>query len=262
MKILILTTLFFLGACIGSFLNVVIYRLPRRKSFLKIKDRSYCPRCRRGLEWYDLIPVVSYLVLRGKCRKCGKKISPQYILVELSMAILVPLLWWMHGTSVYALIGVVGAVGLLIIAWIDGQRKVVPDAVSLPTLGALVILQVVYAFVGTDAPWQHLWHIALASVLGGGWFAAQWFLSKGRWVGSGDIRIGAILGAYLGLSLGGLALFGSYIFGSIWAAVLLSRGKAKFGTQLPFGVFLGLAGILTFLFGHVVVEWYQELIGF
>jgi leader peptidase (prepilin peptidase)/N-methyltransferase len=109
--------------------------------------------------------------------------------------------------------------------------------------------------------WSAIASLVLAVAIGAGWFWLQWYFSRGRWVGSGDIRIGALLGAYLGFPVVLLALFVSYISGSVWAAYLLARGKVKLKSQLPFGVFLGAAGIVAFIFGPAVVDWYQNMIG-
>jgi prepilin signal peptidase PulO-like enzyme (type II secretory pathway) len=232
---------------------VVIIRLPRRRKFFNLNQRSKCPRCRRTLMWYELIPIFSYIFLRGRCRRCHKPISVQYILVEFIVAGLFLILVQKFGLSFHALIGMIGSAGLLTLAIIDGQRKIVPDEVSLPVFGMLMILQL--------ASRPHTWlSLLLGVVLGAGWFGLQWFVSKGKWVGSGDIRIGAILGIFLGLTQTAIALFGAYILGTLWAIYLLLTKKAKFSSQIPFGVFLGIIGILTFLFGSNVVEWYQGLL--
>jgi prepilin signal peptidase PulO-like enzyme (type II secretory pathway) len=245
--------IFILGACIGSFLNVVIYRLPRRRKFFNLNQRSKCPRCRRTLVWYELIPIFSYIFLRGRCRRCHKPIGVQYLLVEFIVAGLFVIMFQKFGLSFNTLIGMIGSAGLLTLAIIDGQRKIVPDEVSLPVIAILAAMQ----FASQPHAWVSL---ILGMILGVGWFGLQWLVSKGKWVGSGDIRIGAILGIFLGLAQTALALFGAYILGTIWAVYLLLTKKAKFSSQIPFGVFLGIVGILTFLFGANVVEWYQSLL--
>lgn len=234
-------------------MNVVIYRLPRRRKFLNLNQRSKCIRCRRTLAWYELIPIFSYLFLHGRCRRCHKPIGMQYLLVEFITAALFVFLVQKFGLSFQALVGMVGSAGLLTLAIIDGQRKIVPDEVSLPTIVILAVLQ----FASQPRTWLSL---ILGVVLGAGWFGLQWLVSKGKWVGSGDIRIGAILGIFLGFAQTALALFGAYILGTIWAVYLLLTKKAKFSSQIPFGVFLGITGILTFLFGANVIEWYKGLL--
>jgi len=260
---LIIIFLFLLGSIIGSFLNVVIFRLPKRRKFFNFTQRSRCPHCKKVLQPLDLIPIASYLALGGRCRYCHKPISSQYIIVEVLTGLLFLLSYWQFGLSWQTLIGVVGGGSLLVLAFIDGRHKVVPDVVSLPTIGALLVLQAARVFWGglTPQALQDFFLILLATGLGAGWFFLQWLVSKGRWVGSGDIRLGALLGAYLGLPVVILALFGAYISGSIWAAYLLVRGRVRLKSQLPFGIFLGAAGIISFIFGPSVISWYQQFIG-
>lgn len=222
--------------------------------------------CKKVLKGVDLVPIFSYLFLRGRCRFCHKPISSQYIIVETLTAIIFVFLFIRFQFSLEFFIGAIGACSLLALAFIDGRHKIVPDSVSVPTFVILFLLQLVRVFhaVGDTLGgtfWSDALSLVIAIAIGAGWFWLQWFFSRGRWVGSGDIRIGAILGAYLGLPVVGLALFASYMSGSVWAAYLLARGKVRLKSQLPFGVFLGAAGIAAFIFGPAVVSWYQNMIG-
>lgn len=266
MTVILSIFLFLLGAIIGSFLNVVIFRLPKRQKFLNTKQRSKCMHCKKVLRPADLVPIISYLVLRGRCRFCHKPISPQYIIVETLTAALFVALYLQCGLQFTFFIGLLGTCSLVALAFIDGRFKVVPDSISLPTIAILFILQAIRNF--QLAGWQITSEMCsgvlstmLAMVIGAGWFWLQWFFSRGKWVGSGDIRLGALLGAFLGFPVVVLALFAAYLSGSIWAGYLLARGKVKLKSQLPFGVFLGAAGIAAYLFGPSVVNWYQQLIG-
>lgn len=266
MNTLVPVFLFFFGTAIGSFLNVVIFRLPKRRKFLNTKQRSRCMHCKKILRPVDLVPIFSYVFLLGRCRFCKKPISPQYIIVEAMTGLIFVLLFERYGLGLPFFIGLLGACSLLTLAFIDGRHKVVPDSISLPTIVLLFFLQLVHIFQVQDWQftatfWTDALVLILAMLIGAGWFWLQWAVSKGRWVGSGDIRIGAILGAFLGLPLVAVALFASYMGGSVWAAILLARGKVKMKSQLPFGVFLGAAGILAYVFGPSVVSWYQGLIG-
>lgn len=262
MDTLIIIFLSLLGAIIGSFLNVVIFRLPKGRKFLGPKQRSRCMHCKKMLQPLDLVPIFSYLFLRGRCRYCHKPLSPQYIIVELLTAAIFVVLYLQHGLDFKFFIGAIGACSLLVLAFIDGRHKIVPDSISLPTLGVLTTLQLMHIFTGADTNvTSQLLSLLIAIAIGAAWFWLQWFFSRGKWVGSGDIRIGAVLGAYLGFPGVILALFASYLSGSAWAAYLLARGKVKLKTQLPFGVFLGAAGIAAFIFGPSVVDWYKNMIG-
>jgi len=254
MNAIIYIFIFLLGICIGSFLNVVILRLPKKKKFANLKQRSKCPKCKRTLHLLDLIPLFSFLFLKGRCRYCHKKISWQYPLVEFLTGLFFVLIFWQNGFSWQTLIGFIGTGFLLVLAFIDGKFQIVPDSISIPGIIVIFLFQLL-----TDIKsWQS---ILLGMVLGAGWFFAQWILSKGKWVGSGDIRIGALLGAFLGFWGTILALFGSYFFGSVWAIYLLIRGKVRLKSRIPFGVFLGIFGILAFIFGPEVVSWYRAIIG-
>ncbi|MFA6588021.1 MAG: prepilin peptidase [Patescibacteria group bacterium] len=254
MNIIAYIFIFLLGLCIGSFLNVVILRLPKKKKFLKLNQRSKCPKCRHALRFLDLVPLFSFLFLKFRCRYCHKKISWQYPLVEFLTALFFALIFWQYGLTWVALIGFIGAGFLMALAFIDGKFQIVPDSISLPGIIIILVLQLLTNF----KDWQSL---LLGLLLGSTWFLLQWVVSKGKWVGSGDIRIGALLGVFLGFWGTALALFASYFMGSLWAIYLLSRGKAKLKSKIPFGVFLGIFGILAFIFGPEVVSWYKGIIG-
>jgi leader peptidase (prepilin peptidase)/N-methyltransferase len=257
---------FVFGTAIGSFLNVVAIRLPKRRKFLQLQQRSKCPKCRHILHAPDLVPLFSYLFLRGRCRYCHKPISSQYVLLELITGATFALLVWQYGISGQALVGLVGASFFIALGAIDARLKIVPDALSLPAIVVtfLINLAVICSF-GTDgittAMLRSLGGLLVGAGIGALWFAVQWLVSRGRWVGTGDIRLGALLGVFLGMPFTLVALFLAYITGSLWAVILLARRKVKFGGSIPFGAFLALAGILTFIFGPAVVSWYQRAIG-
>ncbi|RJO59515.1 prepilin peptidase [Candidatus Parcubacteria bacterium] len=254
MNIIIYIFTFLFGACVGSFLNVVIYRLPRKRKFLDFQQRSKCPRCRHLLSFWDLIPVFSFIFLKGKCRFCRKRISWQYPLVELMTGLIFVLIYWQYGLAWQSLIGLIGVSVLIVLAFIDGLHKIVPDQISLPAIAIIFCLQILVN------PGEYL-SLILGGIFGATWFWLQWLISKGKWVGSGDIRLGALLGVFLGLGSALLAIFSAYIIGSLWAIQLLIRGKVRLKSQLPFGIFLGILGIVCFIFGPEVVSWYRELIG-
>ena len=263
MKIIIYLFVFLLGTCIGSFLNVVILRLPKKRKFLNLNQRSKCPKCKHILKFWDLLPLFSFLFLGGRCHYCHKKISWQYPIVEFLTGAAFVLIFWQHGLTWQTFLGFVGTGFLMALAFIDGKFQIVPDAVSIP--GIIVVFIINFWVNGGAIDIQGFDHsiqsLILGMVLGAGWFYVQWLLSKGKWVGSGDIRIGALLGAFLGFWGTALALFTSYFFGSLWAIFLLIQGRVKLKSRIPFGVFLGLFGILAFIFGPKVISWYQGLIG-
>jgi len=257
---------FLIGTAIGSFLNVVAIRLPKRRKFLQLNQRSKCPQCRHVLHTPDLVPIASYLLLRGRCRYCRKPISPQYVLLELITGVTFALLVWQYGVSGTTLVGLIGASFLIALGTIDARLKIVPDALSLPAIASVFIVQLfVIARFGVDgltpAMFRSLGGLLVGAAVGALWFWLQWVVSRGKWVGTGDIRLGALLGVFLGMPHTLLALFLAYMTGSLWAVVLLLRRKVRFGGIIPFGAFLAFAGIITFIFGPAVVSWYQRVIG-
>lgn len=243
--------LFVFGAASGSFLNVIICRLQTRESF--IHGRSHCPHCRAKLHWHDLLPIVSFMCLGGHCRFCRKKISWRYLLIEAGTGLL-----FVGGGAIIAdkfqLLIYLVAVSFFIILFVyDSETYIVPDSVSLP---AIVIIFLLNLAGGKD------WVSLLAgAALGGGWFLAQFLLSRGRWVGGGDIRLGLLLGVLLGWPKVVLGLMIAYVGGSIIAVGLVLSRRAKFGSRLPFAAFLLPAGLITWLYGNQIWAVYINWLG-
>lgn len=237
-----------LGTSIGSFLNVVIYRLPRRKPFWRWGERSYCPNCKKTLQPKDLIPILSFVILRGKCRHCKKHISWQYIIVEVFTAVAFGVSASVFGLSLellYALVLLSLAIPLFVI---DGRHKVIPDALSIPFI---VLALAIGLFSGLE------WYSPfLGAAIGASFFALQWFVSKGKWIGSGDIRVGAAMGALLGWKYVFAALVVSYLLGTVYSIVLMIVQKKKLGSTIAFGPFLVLGMLIVYFWGAQIVDWY------
>lgn len=239
------------GASIGSFLNVVICRLQTRESF--VHGRSHCPHCRAKLHWHDLIPLVSFICLGGKCRYCRKTISWRYLLIEIitgglfvlgAVSVVVPL-----QLLIYLI-----AVSFFIVLFVyDSETFIVPDSVSLPAVAIIFLLN-----LAGGANWASLFAGMLA---GGGWFLAQFVLSRGRWVGGGDIRLGLLIGALVGWPLVGLSLMIAYVGGSVIAVGLMLARRAKFGSRLPFATFLLPSALITWLWGRAIWTAYTNWLG-
>ncbi|MFH1867264.1 MAG: prepilin peptidase [Patescibacteria group bacterium] len=270
---------FLFGLALGSFINVVILRLAEGKS---IRGRSRCPKCSRQLLWYENIPLLSFIFLRGKCRSCHSAISWQYPLVELASGIL----WLMsylviashaggRGEAIlYSGQGIASSLSLLAMTqaeWLgvitfgvfssfllilfvfDFRWYILPDAITIP---AIIVALVLNLILGKDWPW-----LLGATALGALWFGLQYFVSRGKWVGSGDIRLGALMGAMLASWHGLLlTLMLSYIVGSLVAVVLLLLKKKGWKSELPFGAFLTAATTVTLLWGEVIWDWYLGLL--
>ena len=240
-----------IGACVGSFLNVCIYRWPEGLSV--VRPRSRCPECETPIRWHDNLPVVGWLLLRGRCRTCRTRISIQYPLIELTTASLWVAAVLRHGFGWQALSSALFFTLLLGIALTDARKYIIPDQF---TVGGLVI-GVALAFApGGISPLQS----ALGAVLG---FAVLWVIAvlgeavfRKPAMGGGDIKMMAMVGAFLGppgvlltIFLG--ALFGSLIFGPI---------SYRTGKLVPFGIFLALGGAVTALWGDMLIAWYTTTI--
>lgn len=241
---------FVFGALMGSFLNVIALRLPQKKSF--VTGRSHCPHCRKILNWYELIPVLSWLLQGGKCRKCKKPLSWQYPAVELATAVIFFLCWRNFADSAAVLtLALVFAALLIIIFLIDLREFLILDALTLPA-GIIAIL---FSIAAYGRGWQE---IIIGAAIGAGFFLIQFIISRGKWIGGGDIRLGAVMGLALGWQGVLIALFMAYIAGSIIGIFLLATKKMTRKDQLPFGTFLSAATLIMLLYGHVIIERFMQ----
>ncbi|HHW99637.1 MAG TPA: prepilin peptidase [Firmicutes bacterium] len=237
-----------MGLLLGSFLNVCIYRIPRGESV--IFPPSHCPRCGQQLGPLELIPVLSFLMLRGRCRHCRVPIGWRYPLVELLTALLLTLIYWRFGYSL-ELIYYGGLTALLIvISFID------LDTMTIPT--HLVGLGVVWATAYNLYTRQPIADWLLAGVLGYGLLYLIYFLSRGG-MGGGDVRLAGLLGLVLGLRLLACALLVAFVSGALVALLLLASGKATRKTALPFGPFLAVGCYAAVLWGYSLLHWYLGL---
>ena len=255
---------FILGLFVGSFLNVVVYRLHRAESF--IRGFSKCLFCSHRLYPKDLFPLFSLLWLRGKCRYCRHKISGQYFWAELATGLSFTLIFWyifaeldinafllqLNWFTGLQLIGWWVFTSFLIIIFIyDLRYYLILDKVSLPAVAVAFIINI---FLG------HSWtSLLLAMLVGGGFFLAQFVLSKGKWIGGGDIRLGLLMGAILGWTGVLLGLFVAYMLGGVFASILLLSKKKHLGDKLPFGTFLTIATFIVLLYGDILFKWYISL---
>lgn len=248
--------LFFLsGLMIGSFLNATEYRIakniPLGFNLLRGGERSACVHCLQVIRPYDLVPVVSFIILRGKCRDCKQSISFQYPIVELLTAGMFVLLYSHFGPQIESVYYAVISSFILLLFLLDLKYYIVPDSVSLPAIIIAISISLLIGMQPLD--------ILIGALIGAGVYVFQYTISKGKWVGSGDIRLGALLGALLGWQLTLVALLLAYVGGSIIAIGLLLTKKAEFGSQLPMGVFLLPATVVTLLWGQEILNWYLQL---
>ena len=234
--------LFFLcGLVFGSFGNVLIYRLPLGQS---IKGRSRCLRCGKTIRAIDLIPVISFVLLRGRCRSCKEKLGWQYPAVELGSGFLALLAFIIAPSLFLAVILAFALWLLLLISMVDARIQGIPDSFNIP----FIILAFIYmALVKTFDPY--------AFIIGVGFFGAQWLISRGKWIGNGDVLLAVGLSALLGTrELVLFMLITSYILGALMASAFLLIGKMTRRDHIAFGPFLALGTLLSLLVGDMVMS--------
>lgn len=272
---MIVVILVVLGLALGSFVNALTWRLHEQdklkakslklKAELSIlKGRSMCPHCRHSLATKDLLPVVSWLWLRGKCRYCYKPISTQYPTVELVTAGLFVLsyLYWPNSFTHVEIFRfscwLVFLTGFMALAVYDLKWFLLPDKIIYP-LYYVAILQVVLGkIVLNSATAVTIPAVAWGFLVGGGIFYLLFQVSNGKWIGGGDVKLGGLLGLILGGSAASLLMiFGASLFGTLLALPMMAAGKAKKDTHLPFGPFLLLSAVVVQLFGATLLHWYK-----
>lgn len=247
------------GAAFGSFINAAVFRLYRDMPL--VRARSQCVHCETTLLWYQLLPIASFIWLKGVCASCRKPIPSRYLLVETITALLFALnAWiWLQDAAFDAVAYVTLARDLFAIAVLvflfvyDYEYGLLPDIVTIP---AAVIIAVATWYV-TGGAWISL----LPGIgFGAGFFALQYAVSRGCWVGGGDIRFGALIGALLGWPLTAVALFLSYLCGSVVAVWLLASKRKRMGQTVPFGTFLAVGTLAALWFGQPILDWYFGLL--
>jgi leader peptidase (prepilin peptidase)/N-methyltransferase len=247
--------IFYWGAILGSFLNVVIYRIPRHLSLWK--PRSHCPHCGQYLQLRDNLPLISYLLLKGRCRFCHQKISSRYFKVEMLSGLIWTGVIAINGFNLVTFAWIVLLEGLLTLAWIDQRWGIVPDSIvlSLFIIGILLFLLAEPTFLiqrGASVAIS-TGFILLMALLGR-------LLFKREAIGGGDLKIAAVVGLFLGSKLSILSLCLAFTLGGIYGGILLLRKKIKPGTTLPWVPFLFVAVILAVLIGNRFFDWYLQLL--
>ena len=239
------------GLALGSFLNVVIVRVPTGRSLAF--PGSACPGCSAPLVWYDNIPVLSYLMLRGRCRACGMRISGRYPIIESVTAILLVLAYAAFGPSADFLVAVVLLPALVAMTAIDLEHQMIPDAITLPGIPV--------GFLMNLATGRISWVDALIGIgVGGGLFILIILLSRGG-MGGGDLKLGAMLGAFLGWRALLMALFVAIVLGGVIGAVLLATGVRGRKDPIPFGPFLATGGAMALYWGERAFGWWMAGFG-
>jgi leader peptidase (prepilin peptidase)/N-methyltransferase len=240
-------------ACFGSFANVLIYRLPRNKSI--VAPRSFCPACKQQIFWYDNVPVMSWLLLRGKCRQCSSKIPIRYFLVEWLGIICAAVAFYRFGFSLPGLTCALFLLWVAIVAIIDWEHMIIPHTLTVSGMVTGLILSM---FNGVG-----LYSALLGLGVGAGCVLALSYayrLVRGTiGMGGGDVMLMGMIGAFVGPWSTVVVLFGGALFGSLFALVH-GRGKLGGSSKLPFGTFLALSAIVVFLAGEAISHWYLEIL--
>ncbi len=243
--------IFFLGLALGSFLNSWIWRA--HENFKIVNGRSMCPACRRQLTWYENIPVLSYLVLWGKCRTCKAAIPKHFSFVEFGTALIFVLVAWKNLNS-----GAVEPalflrdftfVSLLIVIFIYDYlyQEILPQVIWFGALAGLFF----NIFLG-----HSLLSMLIGALIAGGFFFLQYVISSGKWIGGGDVRLGVMMGIWLGWPVTLVALFIAYVVGAFVGLLLLASRKKHLSSAIPFGTYLALGTFVAMLWGERILQWY------
>ena len=247
---------FIFGAVVGSFLNVCICRLPKNESI--VFPPSHCPTCDYRIPWYDNVPIISYLILRGKCRSCKSRISIQYPLVELVNALLTLFLFMRFGPSLPFVVLFLFCSAMVVVTFIDLEHQIIPDVISLPG----IVAGFIFSFFIPQLGWLNS---LIGIVVGGGslWLVASGYelLTKKEGMGGGDIKLLAMMGAFLGWKSIPFIIFVSSLIGSVIGITVMLMREKDAKLAIPFGPFLALGAVLYIFFGRQLIHLYLSLSG-
>ncbi len=268
MDIFIAVILFYIGAGLGSFLSVVIYRTRHEIAGIFL-GRSQCSHCHKNIMAIDLIPIISYVGLQGKCRYCKEKISPMYVWIEIISGLICMLIYFKFpfmGREFSAIVPTIDssiffnfiryeAVSLTLIAifFYDLLYQEIPDIFTY--VGILLAL-IGNMVSGNPLPQNYITGAACGAIF----FELQLLISRGRWVGTGDVILGLLMGIILGWEKLIVALFIAYLMGAVFSIGLLITKKASIGSKIPFAPFLVTGTILSVLFGSQMIDWYLRVL--
>lgn len=237
---------FMLGGAMGSFLNVVIYRLPLGKSL--IRPPSHCPECEKNIRWYDNIPIISYIILKGECRDCTASIPIRYLVVESIIAFVYLYSYIRFGISLELLTFLTFVTLLIPIFFIDLKDLLIPDSLSI---SGIVIGLILSIFRG------RLIISVVGAVVGAIYILIVIYLGKAIYkkdvMGFGDVKLSAMIGAFVGWANFLLTILISSLLGSIYGIIQIKRGKSSMKSIIPYGPFLAIGGFVTFLFGRWII---------
>lgn len=245
------TIIFFVfGTVLGSFFNVVGLRVPQKIKFAN--DRSYCPNCEKQLTWYELVPVLSYVIQNGKCRGCKKEISMIYPIVELATGALFAFCYYYIGLELELITAILLMSMLMIIFVTDMSYMLIPNKILLFFLPLFIIMRVIEPL----DPW---YNALIGAAAGYGLVALIILLSKGG-MGAGDMKLLGVLGIVLGLGNILLTFFIAALFGAIVGGIMMMMQKVKRRQAIPFGPYIIAGAIITYFYGTNIIDWYLSFI--
>lgn len=297
---------FILGTILGSFVKALADRSLTKRTFW---GRSYCPHCKKILQWYDLLPILSYISLKGRCRYCGDKIGMEYLVVEVVMGALVGFLFWQQFNNfqsfdfaqdkfsifnfqfsifVAELLFKIFFISVLVILFLTDLKKMfIPDRITLPAIKfsltfitVITVIKIIYLYYflsqtvlgrlllppKSDYFLRHALTAAepllgslIMALLIGGFFMGLIIITKGKGMGGGDVKLGALMGLGLGFPNALVATMMAFLLGAVVAIVLMVGGKKRFGQVIPFGPFLVLGSLIALFWGSEVVNFYLSL---
>ena len=252
---LVEVTVFIFGLCIGSFLNVCIYRLPESKSI--VQPRSMCPHCGALIRFYDNIPILSYIALKGKCRHCSASIAFRYPVVELISGVFALGVYLKYGIRLETPIYYAFIATLLVITFIDIDHQIIPDVITLPGIPIF--------FAASFALKQISFVESILGILAGGGslFLVAWLyhlLTKKEGMGGGDIKLLAMIGAVIGWKGVLFTIFVASAVGTLAGMLIMLKTRKTMKLAVPFGPFLAIGGITYILFGPQLINWYFNLL--
>ena len=262
-NLFLLVIIFLLGLCFGSFLNVIVYRLPQKISL--IQPPSSCPACKNALGVVELIPLLGYFILRGRCRHCGIRISPRYPLIEMSTGILFLLVFINFGLTVNAYFYLVLLFLLFAVALIDIEHRIVPNTMVAAGLAAGLLFYIpAAADIWFDLPaWliveRTVIDAAAGFLLGGAIMLLIFLVSRGG-MGAGDLKLMAMIGLYVGIRGTAVILLVSFFLGAVVGLVFIASGKLTRKDALPFAPYLSIATFIQVLWGEDIWSWYINLL--
>lgn len=256
-------TFFIFGTIIGSFLSVVISRLETDESI--VFGRSKCPKCNNNLRSYELVPLLSFVILKGKCRHCKERISTLYPFVELVTGIFFALLYFrfadvLTGINLYLFLALYMLIimAFIVIFFIDIFHYIIPDKVVIPAIVLSVIAVILCVTLKLDflVYKPEIMNIILGPIIAGGFFLILVAASKEKWMGWGDVKLGTLLGIVLGYPLILVALFFSFTIGSIVSIILIVAKKKTRKDIISFGPFLVIGALIALFVGKFIINWY------